>query len=357
MTSISPRRDVRERYRQTTRLLRKSGSLAAFIAIVVFGLVADRAVDAGELSFSLPIRCVPGETCWVANYVDIDPGPEARDFTCGFQTYDGHKGTDFAVRDLGVMRRGVDVLAAARGVVKGVRDGMDDVDFRGVDSKLLKGHECGNGVLLDHGNGWRTQYCHMRKGSVAVRPGQQIVGGQPLGKVGLSGETIFPHVHFQVTHAGKIIDPFAGAAPRSLCGSAAEPVWDEEAREQLPYRPFAIYNVGISGHVPDVKAIRDGKPPIGKTAAGWREVYLWVDIFGTESDDEVTFTLRDPKGHPEVEKKVRLAKRRARQFLYVGKRLGEPLDTLDGLTGTVTLKRNTSAGVVTGSAIVPSSVR
>lgn len=48
--------------------------------------------------FGLPIDCSLGEDCFVMLYPDRDPGPEAVDFGCGRQTYDTHKGTDFAIR-------------------------------------------------------------------------------------------------------------------------------------------------------------------------------------------------------------------------------------------------------------------
>lgn len=44
------------------------------------------------------------------NHVDMDAGPQARDYTCGQQAYDGHTGTDFAVRYPAAMRQGVPVL-------------------------------------------------------------------------------------------------------------------------------------------------------------------------------------------------------------------------------------------------------
>src|SRR5213592_4463604 len=75
----------------------------------------------------LPAECILGETCWVANYVDVDPADAALDFHCNPRTYNGHEGTDFAIRDLAIMVRGVPVVASAAGIVRSVRDGMVDV--------------------------------------------------------------------------------------------------------------------------------------------------------------------------------------------------------------------------------------
>ena len=90
-------------------------------------LLAGRSpADGAELRFSLPIECVPGENYWILNYLDHQEGPGVRDFACGPRTYDGHRGTDIALRDRAAMRAGVTVLAAAAGRVIGARDGMAD---------------------------------------------------------------------------------------------------------------------------------------------------------------------------------------------------------------------------------------
>ena len=60
-----------------------------------------------------------------------------------------------------------------------------------------------------------------RRHSVRVRPGQTVSAGTPLGRVGLSGATVFPHLHFTVRHKGAIIDPFAFGAAAESCGGGA----------------------------------------------------------------------------------------------------------------------------------------
>ncbi len=66
------------------------------------------------------------------------------------------------------------VLAAASGKVLTFRDEIPDADITGPVTSEIKDKDYGNGVLLDYGDGWRTQYCHMRRGSISVKTGQQI---------------------------------------------------------------------------------------------------------------------------------------------------------------------------------------
>ena len=109
---------------------------------------------------------------WLLEFV---PFRSVVDFGCGRQTYDGHKGTDFAIPDEQAMARGVNVLAAQGGTVLRVRDGVVDRRIQTeADKKTVEGTECGNGVVIDHssipnGAGWETQYCHLRQGSVQVK--------------------------------------------------------------------------------------------------------------------------------------------------------------------------------------------
>ena len=51
---------------------------AALAAVLLAAPVA-----ASDISLSLPVDCVPGETCHFQNYVDRDPGPGAADYRCG----------------------------------------------------------------------------------------------------------------------------------------------------------------------------------------------------------------------------------------------------------------------------------
>ncbi len=107
--------------------------------------------------FEFPAGCEIGRDCWFYAYMDHDPSENYSDHMCGRRTYDTHKGTDIAPMDPAAP---IAVLAAADGVVRGTRDGMDDAIMRVPDEKRMAA-QCGNGVRLDHGGGWTSQYCHL----------------------------------------------------------------------------------------------------------------------------------------------------------------------------------------------------
>jgi murein DD-endopeptidase MepM/ murein hydrolase activator NlpD len=293
-------------------------SVATVLAILAAGWTAAPILAADALQLDLPIRCAVGENCWVVNYVDLDAGPDKRDYHCGRVTYDGHKGTDIAIRDFGAMQAGVAVVAATAGEVEGTRDGMDDVDVERVGRAAVKGRECGNGVVLGHGNGWTSQYCHMRKGSVRVRKGERVQAGQVLGFVGNSGLAEFPHVHLQIARDGKIVDPFVGVEGGPTCGIGAKPLWKPDVLAKLAYRPTALYNAGFAPAVPKEDAVRGGLHADKALSRQAPALVLWVDIFWVMPGDELSLRILGPDGAVVAEHTSRLDKQQARRLAYAG---------------------------------------
>jgi hypothetical protein len=133
-----------------------------------------------SLDLTLPVACEAGETCFVQNYVDHDPSPIARDYMCGPETNDGHDGTDFRLPSMSEQRAGVAVLAVADGHVLRIRDSMPDVSVRTLRPEQVKGRECGNGVIVAHAEGFESEYCHLARGSLRVKPGDPVKGSRPV---------------------------------------------------------------------------------------------------------------------------------------------------------------------------------
>lgn len=94
-----------------------------------------------------------------------------------------HKGVDFAGR------KGSDVIAVAAGVVTKV------------------GAQAGYGELVEiqHGSGYVTRYAH--NAEVLVKAGERVTQGQTIAKMGSSGRSTGPHVHFEVLRNGKTVNP------------------------------------------------------------------------------------------------------------------------------------------------------
>ena len=284
--------------------------------IRALALLALAPAQAGAFSLSMPLECTLGDTCHIQQYMDRDPGPGHTDFTCGPLSYDGHNGTDFALPTLSAMQKGVAVLAAAPGTVKGVRDGMPDISIRAPDAPALQGRDCGNGLVIDHGDGWETQYCHLANGSVQVKPDQTVTTGQPLGLVGLSGNTEFPHLHLSLRRNGAPVDPFDPDGSAS-CGPGPEAaLWEDD----IPYTPGGLLGIGLADAVPDYAALKAGLPmaPVTSRAPA---LVVWAYYFGAQAGDSMAISLTGPDGGALLDENITLDRTQAQGFRAAGKRL------------------------------------
>jgi murein DD-endopeptidase MepM/ murein hydrolase activator NlpD len=63
----------------------------------------------------------------------------------------------------------------------------------------------GNAVVLDHGQGITSMYLHMS--ALAVKKGQMLAKGAPIGKVGMTGVATGPHLHWSVYVHGESLQP------------------------------------------------------------------------------------------------------------------------------------------------------
>jgi len=121
---------------------------------------------------------------------------------------------------------GADVLAVADGVVVETLNTLDDQlppNLPDPKTITLENVE-GNHVVLDLGHGVFAFYAHLQKGSVTVKPGERVTRGRVLGKLGNSGNSSAPHLHFHVMDGSSVL------------GS-----------DGLPY---VIDHFGLAGHIP-----------------------------------------------------------------------------------------------------------
>ena len=250
-------------------------------------------------SFSLgsPVDCTLGKDCFIQQYMDVDPGPGAQDFTCGHLSYQNHSGTDFRVPNLKAMRDGIPVVAARDGVVRALRDGMADVNVTTLPAGAVDGRECGNAVVLTHENGWETQYCHLQKGSVSVGKGQIVRAGDRLGLIGMSGKAQFPHVHLSVRKDGQKIDPFRGVDPQVACGGDYRPLWDTAGGQQITYQAGGILDLGMIDRQLTKEEAESGDSSATTLDRNGQALVAWYIVFGIQEGDVMSIGITAPDGN------------------------------------------------------------
>ncbi|ACF14355.1 Peptidase M23 [Chloroherpeton thalassium ATCC 35110] len=95
------------------------------------------------------------------------------------------------------------VVAPEDGVVENVWDGVEDNIIGQVNLK----ENWGNTVIIKHDNEVYSKLCHLKKGSIKVKKGDEVKFGQIVGACGNSGRSPYPHLHFQMQAA-----PYIGSA-------------------------------------------------------------------------------------------------------------------------------------------------
>jgi hypothetical protein len=277
-------------------------------------------VIAQSIQLGMPIACEPGRTCYIQNYVDVDPSASAQDYKCGTLSYDGHNGTDFRLPSLASQKTGVEVLASANGRVLRTRDGAPDGVFGKSAREAVRDVECGNGAVIEHPEHWETQYCHMASGSLMVKPGDVVKVGQPLGRVGLSGLTEYPHLHFTVKHKGAIVDPFAYGAPSDSCGSGAL-LWHPALHAQLAYQERVVINAGFANGPVTMELVEDGSAGKELPSASAPAIVAFVRVIGLKTGDTQRLVIKDPTGNVIAENRAsQLDKNKAQFLLFAGRK-------------------------------------
>ncbi|NNC99831.1 MAG: M23 family metallopeptidase [Gammaproteobacteria bacterium] len=126
--------------------------------------------------------------------------------------YSDHRGTDFMLKGgfRQMDRPGNYIVAARAGTVVKVVDDLYDRckgGLKGENGELKPGVSCdgnngegldGNHIIIDHGKGLFTEYYHLKTDSSLVEKGASVNCGQRLARIGSSGISTKPHLHFEV---------------------------------------------------------------------------------------------------------------------------------------------------------------
>lgn len=301
---------------------------------------------AADVSFTFPLACTLGENCWVLNYVDMGAPGDGREVDpfCGPRTYEGNKGTSFALRDVKAMESGIAVLAARAGKVIRVRDGEPD-RFAGpaeLEAAKTAQKECGNAVLIDHGGAVQTVYCHLKSGSVTVKTGDSVKAGDPIAAVGLSGYTAFPKLHFGVVWEGAVIDPFTGLNSTEACGTVKKSLWQDGGIPSVPAPSF--YNAGFAAAVPTIDEADRAALSATEFAAASGTLSFWTSLIGVLPGDTIVLEMAAPDGSVFARRVITQNDAPARQFYYTGRKLSGGALKTGTYTGRATLIRAAADG-------------
>lgn len=136
-------------------------------------------------------------------FVDLDDSEGAVDYAGGDRTRDGLARTEISIASFTAMDAGVDVLAAASGVVIEVEEAQDD-------RNVACESEAENLVRVLHPDGSVALYGNLKRDSVQVARGSTVDVGEVVARVGSSGCSSWPHLGFELRGEDEsVIDPFS----------------------------------------------------------------------------------------------------------------------------------------------------
>ena len=127
-----------------------------------------------------------------AGYICPINGKSKKNITTGYYGYKGHTGVDFACGS------GTPIVAVKSGTV------VTSTALRNSNGTY---RSYGEYVVINHHDGTMTLYAHMLSGSRTVSPNQHVSQGQVIGKIGSTGRSTGPHLHFEVRVGGKTVNP------------------------------------------------------------------------------------------------------------------------------------------------------
>lgn len=262
--------------------------------------------------FIWPVRksaTAPYENVWsISNHVDHDLNypNQLKDWNCGTRTYDtadgyNHQGIDIFTWPFTWFQfenNQAEIIAAADGVIIYKSDGNFDKNCAFNSSNW-------NAVYVQHSDGSRAWYGHMKKNSLTPKPvGAAVVAGEYLGIIGSSGNSTGPHLHFEVYDSNnQLVDTYQGPCNDFVSGNNS---WWQV---QKPYEDPKINAVLTHTAAPD---------------------------FGTCPDSEITYQKDDFGGGSNVVAAVYLADQKP--GMIIGVQLIRP-------NGTVAFTTNINSSV------------
>jgi len=286
------REQIKKQLASNINTLEKSGLISAPKS----GIIA---------SFSWPLEMEPNDLFTnyysISNFVDQNPtiGPadfnqysqSNLDYNCGNRSYDtssgyNHSGIDYSLWPFEwyMFNEGlINVVAAEDGIVIGRDDNNFDANCQCQGSW--------NALYVRHDDGSTAWYGHLQRGNITnLDLGATISKGDYIGKVGSSGCSTGPHLHFETYDIdGNLIDPYEGA-----CNDLNPSTWWEE---QPDYRTPDINAIFTHDLPPTFGCVFEEQPNIKNDFDAGEQVITAFYFKDAEQGSITNMRINDPSGN------------------------------------------------------------
>lgn len=246
-----------------------------------------------DFSIGFPVNCKLNEDCFFFMYPDrLEKNgdyEDAYDYRCGTMSYDKHSGTDIIVKHVPQLEKGIEVLAAADGIVYETRDSVPDRRIR-TGEPIPTSLEAGNRIYINHADEWHTDYVHLMRNSIRVKKGDKVKKGQVIALMGLSGRSQLPHLHFSLYYKDKVVDPFVGLTSMYGCNTKEEPIWETH----YPYKRTGIIRTGFADKAVTLDELWDGMYQEKTMPQNISALVAWSHFYGLIKGDIIQTKIFDP---------------------------------------------------------------
>ena len=222
----------------------------------------------------------------VNNFVDLQNGSGILDYNCGQRSYNGHNGIDYDLWPFWWTMMDADqveVVAAADGIYLEKDDGNFD-----------KNCDCNgmwNAVYIQHADGSRAYYGHLKKNSLTTKPlGSSISKGEYLGLVGSSGCSSNPHLHFEIRDDNDVIEPYQGE-----CNETTDQSW---WLDQPSYREPGLNVLLTHDDAPVIDGFcPEGEEPNLQNSFSPGDILYTAAYYHDQMQNDATeYSIMDPSG-------------------------------------------------------------
>lgn len=236
---------------------------------------------AKAIEFGFPVACQVMGNCWITNHVDLDDRiGRTDDYMCGEKATDNNRSTHISLGSINAMENNIPVIAAADGVI----------EFSG-----NQGGFCGYRILIQHDDGWESNYCHLKPGTLQHNAGDTIKRGEIIAAVGMSGQADWPRLSFATTRNGMVFDPFSGRTSIEGCSATTNPLWIDGMNP--PYEPAAVVGAGFTiGHVTNNEIMAGTAEIATAISTQTPQLSLWSLMMNLRTGDKIHMSITTPAG-------------------------------------------------------------
>lgn len=233
-------------------------------------------------TLSWPMTCSKMEDCYIGGYPDHLAGHMRSDYRGGGLVGENEtRATHICMMPAREQTNGALVLAAAPGKVTRI------------DIEAPNGDRCAPSVTVDHGYGWTSRYCGLKKTDIRVRPEEVLARSAVLGSLPQKKKLTPSCLRFALFKEKRYFDPFGG---NYLTAPNADPLWADSVQKQHDYRPVMLTASGFTETEPKIWNDWPKDP-----SATWENLVFWGRLIGAKNGDKLTMRFSDPAGKYIVE--------------------------------------------------------